>query len=348
MITKIIWGFEFLYIIQIPQQHPVEAVDALLQFIQNRLKKNEIRIRFDEEARQLFNRLNNTISYGSETCIDNAHMPLLDVLNQIGNWQRNTRLHQPLLYVIQPLRWLFNNSQYPESCSEVKENDTHIVQVNTKLKRIENQLKELDEILHTLPANFPSAILNRRLKEFRRNYEILLDTQEALQRNVQKSMHDIRRHRIKSTELDATMTDHRYQSLSEENIKRFRIDVERLGDKAKLIEQLNQDRIEYINTSDVGSHERNVLTNQAIDAYLNRIYSREPGRIVLWYSGDRLRREQAGKWRQIYQKLISERQQVMEPMKLIYVDFTQCQERLENFVVVRLPDTQRSDFIQGK
>ena len=348
MITKIIWGFEFLYIIQIPQKHPVEPVDTLLQFIQNRLKKNEIPIRFDEEARPLFNRLNNTISYGSETCIDNAHVPLLDVLNQIEDWQQNTDLHQPLVYVIQPLRWLFNNSQFPESCSEVKESDSHIVQANKKLKRIENQLKELDEILYTFPANFPSAILNQRLKEFRRNYEILLDRQEELQRDVRESMQDILRHRRKSTVLDTIMTDLRYESLSEEKIKEFRVDVEQLADKAKLIEQLNQDRIEYINAFDVGSHERNVLTNQAIDAHLKRIYSKGHGRIVLWYSGDRLRREKADKWRQIYQQLTSERQKATQRMKLIYVDFTQCQERLENFIIVRLPDTQRSDFIQGK
>lgn len=347
MITKIIWGFEFLYMIQIPPKH-VERVDELLQFIRKRLKKNNIPIRLNDEARQLLRQLNNSMSYGSETCINNIHVPLLDVLNQIEDWQQNTDLHRPLVYVTQPLRWLFNSSQFPESCSEVKDSDTHIAQANQKLRRIENQLKEIDEILYNFPATFPSAILNRRLKEFRRHYEMLLDTQEDLQKHVQESMQNIRRHRVKSTILDTVITDLRYQPLFEEGIKQFRFDIERLANKGRLINQLKQDRIEYINAFDVGSHERSTLTNETIDVHLKRTFSREKGRIVLWYSGDRLRREQADKWKQIYEKLTSERQQAAQRMRLVYVDFTQCPERLENFIIVRLPDIQRSDFIHGK
>ena len=348
MITKIVWGLEFLYVIQIPAKHPVQPVDELLRFIQRRLKGNAIPIRFDDEARQLFNRLSNPISYGTETCIDHIHVPIVDVLNQIPTWQRNTNFHQPLFYVTQPLRWLYNNLQFPESCVEVENNDSHIVQANRTLKRIENQIRDIDGLLYNFPPKFSSAILNQRLKEFRRHFQLLHDTNEDLQAHYEKLIQDIRRRHVKPTALNQMMTDLRYQPLLEDQMREFHNNVQRLADKAHLIEQLNHDRIEYINAFDVGAQGRTPMTNEAIDAQIKRSFAKENGRIILWYSGDRLRREQSKKWNEIYKQLIDERQKATQRIRLVYIDFTQCQQRLENFVLLRLPDIRESDFIDGK
>ena len=111
LITKIEWGIEFLCIIQIP---PKQDIDELLRFIQNRLKMNRIPLQLTNETRQLINGLHNVTIYGSETCINDPYTPILDVLTRIPDWQRNAHFHQPLIYTTQPLRWLYNNIQFPE------------------------------------------------------------------------------------------------------------------------------------------------------------------------------------------------------------------------------------------
>ena len=209
-------------------------------------------------------------------------------------------------------------------------------------------MKDLDELFYNFPAKFSSTILNQRLTEFRRHYELLFDRHEEVQKRFQESILDIRRHGAKPVVLDNIIADPRYQSLYDSEMREFRANVERLLDKAVLIEKLKNDRIEYVNAFDVGSNGRSPMTNEAIDAQLKRSFSKGNGIVILWYSGDRLRREQAEKWKQIYQQLTSERQQATQLINLVYVDFTQCKQPLEKFIIVRLPHTPQSDFISGK
>ncbi|CAF4679077.1 unnamed protein product, partial [Rotaria sp. Silwood2] len=66
-----------------------------------------------------------------------------------------------------------------------------------------------------------------------------------------------------------------------------------------------------------------------------RVYDNDS--VILWYSSDRLKREQEDRWQQIDQELTSERQHVEQRIELVYVDFTYFKEKLENFTIVRLP-----------
>ncbi len=348
MITEILWGVEILCVIQISPNQSVNTVDRLLQRIRNRLKNNELPIRLNSDEQRLIDQLHNIVVYGSGTCIDDPYLPMLNVLNRIPDWQGNINVHEPLIYTLQPLRWLYRNVDFQEPCGPRDLANPHIDRIEPILKRIENQLTDINEIFHNFPARFSSTVLNKRLKDSQQHYRLLLDSQEDLQNRLRKIIPDVRRHRTKPVVLDNLIADLRYQCLRESDLREFQYNLQRLLEKAILIEKLKKDRIEYINAFDVGSNERNPMTNEVIDALIKRSFAKENGKSILWYSGDRLKREQADKWNQIYQQLTSERQQAKQLIRLVYVDFTQCKERLENFVIVRLPETQRSDFITGK
>jgi hypothetical protein len=347
MITKIVWGIEVLCVIQIPNNQIVNDVDQFLQNIQHRLKNNQLPIQLDNDDRYLVNQLTNTTTFGSETCVDDPNISILTILTRIPEWQTNTNFHQPLVYTMQPLRWLYDNIQFQEPCNTSDLANPHIDRIEPMLKRIENQIKDLDEMFHKFPANFPSAILNQRLKDYQQHYRQLLDTQEDLQKRLEKVIPDVRRQRIKPKVLDGIIADLRYQCLHMNEMETFRANVGALLAKAILIEKLKNDGIEYVNAFDVHSNERMPMTNEAISVVLKRSYSNEHGLVILWYSGDRLKREQEDKWEEIYQQLTSERQQTTQLIKLVYVDFTQCPERLEKFVIIRLAENQ-GEHITGK
>jgi hypothetical protein len=343
MITKILWGIEILFVIQIPKNQSINPIDLLLQRICNQLKHNEFPVRLTNDDRRLIDQLANITIYGSETCVNDPHTSLLTILDRIQGWQRDENFHQPIMYTMQPLRWLYNNIQFREPCAEPEQANPHLNRIDPMLKRIENQLKILDEIFVDLPANFSSPTLNEHLKNAQQQYRALLDIQENLQERLRKTIPDVRRHRIKPIELDNIIADQRYECLRKTDIEKFQATAERLLSKAILIENLKRNRIEYINVFDLRSSATTPLTNDAIDTMLKRSQSNEKHSVILWYSSDRLRREQVDRWEQIYQQVISERQQAAQPIKLIYADFTYCQQRLEGFTIVQLPLASASE-----
>ena len=107
MITKILWGIEMLCVIQIPTNQSVNTADQLVRRICNHLKNNIIPTQLNDNDRHLISQLTDTIVYGTETCIQDLNISLLTILDRIQDWQNNTDLHQPLMYTMQPLRWLY-------------------------------------------------------------------------------------------------------------------------------------------------------------------------------------------------------------------------------------------------
>ena len=79
--------------------------------------------------------------------------------------------------------------------------------------------------------------------------------------------------------------------------------------QALLIEKLGHDEIQLYLTPLTSILIRKVLTtNDDVDANLRCSFSDKNTSVILWYSSDRLQREQADRWTQIYQQLTSERQ----------------------------------------
>ena len=352
MITEILWGIEMLCVIQIPTNQSVNTVDELLRRICNHLKNNLIPIQFNNDDRHLINQLTDTIVYGSKTCIDNLNIPLLTILNRIQDWQNNTNLHQPLEYTLQPLRWLYNDKQYPELCNWPHQDDAQLDRIEPILIRIKNEIMYLQEMLQNIPKNFSSQILSQKSNDYHEQFDFLLITRDHFQERLRKTLVDIRLLRVKSKEIENIISDQRYTCLHKNEMETFYTKVQQLFKKAILIEEFEKDQIEYINTFDICSDRETSMTKDDIDDILKCSFPAENTSVILWYSSDRLKREQAQRWEAIYQQLISERQQATQTIKLVYADFSQYPQRLEGFIIVKLPLAEipktKHDSIVGK
>ncbi|CAF3801679.1 unnamed protein product [Adineta steineri] len=340
MITKIKWGIEILCVIQISKNQSIEAIDQLLSRISHQLQRNEVPVQLTNDDRRLINQLNNMTIYGSELCVDDPNTSLLTILNRIQEWQTNVNFHQPILYIMQPLRWLYNNIQFQEPCFKPDHANVHLDRIEPMSKRIENQLKHLHQLFIDLPTSYLSPVLNEQLKVVRQKYSVLLDAQENLNERLRKVIPDVRRNRRDPQELDQIISDERYGCLHKNEIDTFQITTERLLAKSILIDKLTKNHIEYLNAFDLCPNESSSFKNEDIDIIIKRSCSNDKHSVILWYSSDRLKREQPDRWEQIYQQITSQRHQAI---KLIYVDFTNCQERLDGFTVVQLPPKGRSE-----
>ena len=121
----------------------INAVDQLLLHIRHQLKNNRIPVQFTNDDRRLINQLTNSAVFGSETCINDPNTSILTVLNRIQDWQRNRHFHQPLVYTMQPLRWLYNNIQFTDPCNRPRRAVPHIDQIQARSKRIENEINDI-------------------------------------------------------------------------------------------------------------------------------------------------------------------------------------------------------------
>ncbi|UJR32659.1 hypothetical protein I4U23_020119 [Adineta vaga] len=343
MITKIVWGFEFVCIIQIAGNRPTGTIDQLLNDIHNQLQRNQIPLQLTNDDRRLLNQLNNTTVYGTETCIGDPSTPLLTILDRLYEWQRNPNFHQPITYTMQPLRWLYG-IPFQVPCYDSDGDNANLRRIGPIRQRIESQLKQVADMLLKLPDDFLSPTLTAKLRDAQQYYENLLDSQEHFEERLSKAIPDVRSHRVDPAVLDNIIADQRYFNLHKDKIDDFFITLQRLLAKATLIESLKKDGIEYVNAYDVRSNKATSSTNDELDVILKRSYSNERHMVILWYSSDRLKREQVERWEQIYKQIISDRHQASQAIKLVYADFTNCQERLDGFVVIKLPVAGRLDM----
>ena len=338
-ITKIIWGIEFIIVIAISPNSPIEPIDQFLQRLQSCLQRSNEPIQLTKDENRLLSTLTNTAVYGTETCIDNLTIPISTILASVRDWQRNPEFLQPVEYIMQPLRWLYGDPQF-QVRPHAKPADQHLKRIPTLLARIDGQIEDLGQIFEQLPTTFPSGTLNQNLHQDRQNYQYLLDTQENLKNRLKKVEIDVRQERLPSSEIDVLIAHKDFQCLNRENIEKNQQRAERLLSKMKLIERLNKTRIEYVNAVDIYPRAKaNNSTFDQVDAAMRQHFSNANCDVLLWYAGDRLRREQQDQWERHYQKMISERSKSTQgrQLELMYVDFSDVTPTLKQFDIIRLP-----------
>ena len=333
MITKIVWGIEILCVLQIPPNQYMELVDQTLERVRRQLLKYKRPMKFNPTDQSLLEKLSDTAIYGSETCIDQPNMSLTTVLSRIREWQNNVNVHQPIEYTLLPLRWLYPRLPAPDPPELLNEKDSHLRRVRPLLKRIAEQIEELREVVADLPDRFSSPILHRCLIDEQRDFEAVIDAEQELSRRLRTVMEEIQQGRQDSSIIDTVIASPRYASLNAAAITQLQTKLARLVSKAKLIDQLTDDGIRYINATDVY---RSGQTAETQITDIHQVLIRTLSKAVLWYSSDRLRREQVDQWKENYQRLLVQKDR-REPLDMIYVDFTYCQPNLEDFMMVEVP-----------
>ncbi|CAF4273822.1 unnamed protein product, partial [Adineta steineri] len=260
MITNIIWGFEILCIIPIPEHLSSDTVDRLLSTISKWLKNDAQDSILTDKDKQHIEELINVNIYGSETCIDtDVKIPLSTVLTAIQQWQKHENFHHPL------------------------------------------------------------------------------NTYKKLREKFQELLKNIRRGHNHSVVIANVLLDKEYVSLSKNAIEKFNAEFQQLTKKAALIKQLNDDDIQYINILDLRYHNKVPTNLKDIERILHRHFLKKKSNVILLYSTDRLKDINQKLWKQMYQKLTLDGQQATRKPILVYVDFTECQYDLEDFITITIP-----------
>ena len=334
-ITKIIWGIEFVIVVAISADSSIERVDELLRKLQSLLRQWQEPIKLTKEESRLLSTLDNTAVYGTETCIENLMMPISTILASVRDWQANPEFLQPVEYIMQPLRWLYGDRQF-QARPAVKPTDPHLKRIPALLQRIDGQIEDLGRIFEQLPKAFPSVTLNHTLGQERQYYQYLLDTYEVFTNRLRKIEADVRQERVSSSEVDAVISHKNFQCLGREKLAEKHTTAQRLLSKVKLIERLNHDRVEYANAVDIYPRGKvpNTRLDQVDEAIREHFADREHD-VILLYSVDRLRREQADRWDRYYRQLISEGSN--RRIALHYVDFSDVTPVLNDFDIIHLP-----------
>jgi hypothetical protein len=195
-----------------------------------------------------------------------------------------------------------------------------------------------------LPENLSNLKVNECLKDIPHQCSVLLGEYEEFRRKLRTILINVRRGTCEPIQINNAIFDKRYSSLRRPAIDMFHSDVKNSFRKIKLIERLNDDKITYTNVLDILQCKSIPLILQDIDELLQDYFSEKYTSAILWYSSDRLKREKTNEWKKIYQRLTSERQQqATQQIPLIYVDFSQCTQKLEDFDIKRLPIQSTSE-----
>jgi septin family protein len=336
MITKIIWCFEIVCVIQNPNEQSAKEVENLLYPISRRLQKcDKSLVLSDKEERQIKN-LSNVTIFGTETCVDKPNTPLLSVVTKIQDWLNSTNFHCPVLYTMYPLKWLYKNQQFSELCHFLDHDNLYIAQIEAMIIHLNACLKDLKQLFTNLPQNFISFTHHRWMKDFPKQFGLLLSTDEAFRTELRNRLVDVRRGSHKPMGIINIISDPRYLSLREPEINVFHAEVQQWSSKINLIKRLKDHNITYVNAVDVPRCQSSFLTNEDIDAALRNHFSQANDSVLLWCASDRLQREKTHEWDRLYHKLTLKGQQSASEVSLFYVDFSQCQRKLENFITLTL------------
>jgi hypothetical protein len=185
---------------------------------------------------------------------------------------------------------------------------------------------------------------DRWIKDIPEQFAILLSKYEDFRTELRNTLVDVRQGTRNPIEINNLIFDNRNLSLRKPAIDVFYNEVQQWLVKVKLLKRFNDDKMTYINVLDILQYQSIYLTFQDIDETLNDHFSTQYTAVILWYSSDRLYRKKKKEWEQIYQQLtLQQQQQATQQTSLIYIDFSQCSQKVEDFVIRRLPIQLSSD-----
>ncbi|CAF0839753.1 unnamed protein product [Adineta steineri] len=338
MITHIIWGFEILCVIPIPEHLSSDTVDRLLSNISKWLKNDAQDSTLTNRDKQHIEELININIYGSETCIGNdVKMPFSTILTTIQQWQKHENFHHPLKYRMHSLRYLYNSKDFPELSYRFDEINNDIKKMSSIFIYLDSFEKYYEQSLENLPEKFLNPTLEEALKDIQQHLHLWSSTYKKLREKFQELLKNIRRGHNHSVVIANVLSDKEYVSLSKDEIEKFNAELQQLTKKAALIKQSNDDDIQYINILDLRYHNKVSTNLKDIEKILRRHFLNKNNDVIFFYSNDRLKDIDPKLWKQIYQQFISKRQQATQKTISVYVDFTECQYDLEDFITITIP-----------
>ncbi|CAF4015747.1 unnamed protein product [Rotaria sp. Silwood1] len=334
MVTEIIYGFEILCVIHGLTMKSIDTIEKLLHKIWSRVPSDNKSFELTGDEQHQINELHDVTIYGSETCINNSNASsFLTVLTHLQEWHKNSSFYHPILYRMCSLEWLYEGRSFLKLCLLSNDDNSYIEQIGLIIMQTDHKLKNLQQMYKSRPKNDDNLISDKWLEDTPERLGILFSIYDEYRTKLQSKLVDIRRGTGKLTDINSEISEERYSSLKAIAINTFRDELEQWLTKHQLIKKLQDGNITYFNINIFQGSNHLFTTIQYIDEVINTHFSKEYGHVVLWYSSDRLKRENSDEWERLYTQIIEKRQKSNEQISLIYVDFSHCQYKLTEYRV---------------
>ena len=338
MITKIVWGFEILCVIQNSNRQSADSIEKLLYKLSRQFQCGDETLRLSSEERDQIEKLSNVTVFGTETCIDNSAMTLSKILNEVRVWQRHTSDHRPVSYTMCPLNLIYSSQRFPILCRLSPQDQDDVKAVETGIIRLHKSILDLKRTFKKLPDSMVHLSVDQCGNYIERQYTILLRKCDQFRKEIGDMLTDARQGHRQYRDLYNIIFDSSSLSLRKSETKVLYDEVKRYRRKLKLIKKLQKHQIIY---SDI----LNILQSEAIQSLskdtIKRVeehFSNEYGSVTLWCSSHQLKREKSTEWKKTYKSLLSNQRQI----PLVYVDFTNYHPILQDFIVIRLLQKSKS------
>ena len=345
-ITKIVWGFEILCIIQNPDHQCTKSIRDLLNRLSLQLRNCNANLQLSPDDKCLIEKLSNVTMFGTERCFDNRTMSLSRILDELPTWPQNHMVyHQPLFYTICPLNLIYPNLHFPKWCRLSQQDQEDIRAIEPELICLHKLIVDLKRTFKNLPQSIVHLRVDRCANYITNEYHNILRRCEGSQEAIRDLLVSSRQGFCSYKDIYNRIFN-RGSSSGDQGIKQLSDDAERWFKKIELIEKLNNDQVNYSDVLNIVKSQTTKFSLEDIFNQLEHHFSTQYDSVILWYSNDRLKREKSSEWEKIYQDLLVRKQQI----PLIYVDFTDNHSRLNDFHTIRLTREPKSssDLHQGK
>ncbi len=321
IVHGIIWGFEVLFAIQIPNTIEVMGdgsdITRLFNKIRDILKQNSsLPIRLTDDEQNLWSKLSVQILETSPHLSFDQVTHIQSIIYRIQRFQCYWRYYEyPLVYILQPVKWIYHTaSDVDDQCSE-NGFPKELKQIQRHLYLLQNKLNRLTLSLRLLQEADKEKFLLLQFTDIKNEFHQLEEKRRELLQNLISILIDVRHGKQDLHMLLKIIEEHQYDSLRLSAIDPLIEKCEGLYNKTLLINQLRQENFDYLQITDDQTSSKK---EQILKLFGNSIHT-----IHVLCSSDVLMKRNKTLWNSYRQELIKKRNED-STVRLIYADLSYC------------------------
>jgi GTPase SAR1 family protein len=344
IVHKILWGFELLFVIQVPstieEAEDNNDIDRLIRKICDILERRaSVKNQLTTNDLNLWAKLNVYLPTTSPFISFDQTTDLEVIIKKIQRLEDSWYGYQyPLIYILKPVEWIFNNkldtnyeyfeSSYPKESKKIQRQLFLLENALNKLKALFLPVQKWDKENHLL----------RQTADIKNKLYQLQHKKGELHHNLRRILMDVRYGRQHLHALFKKIQDRQYDSLRLSAIDPLIEKCEGLYNKTLLIDQLRQENFGYLQITDGESSSKK---EQILKLFGNSIHT-----IHILCSSDVLMKRNKTLWNSYRQELVKKRNED-STVRLIYADLSYCKHEDVKETIIISCDSQTTRSISS-
>ena len=316
------WGVCAVAFLQLPPDpKSTFSIDNVLKKLCTSLKDDRTILSHDD--RYFLRQIHHTEVF-SNIPVLNSIRSVVDFDHEISRVKNDRNLHRPCNYHLCSIQTLCDTSNGMGRVFVPLQQD--------RIDKIEEYLLFLSSRMHwlTAPTSQTHPHVKRYLNEYYRKvsekWSDLKNSHKQEIRTLRYLVIDMRRGRIDHRTIDEVLKDNQHNKLTQD-INDFHDSLNAIRDKETLIQGLISKGLEYRNANNYGIRNGDDLEN----VKKKLLKDVDVGRFIFF--NDNLVKDKGAKWDELVSNATKERSE-HSSQQMIFVDFTYCTYKLQNFTAV--------------